>query len=269
MKRLQAFFGLPPRAMVRTVCRHSCYGDAGPPKKNRKGVHRDKFLIACPKLEFSTLEGVTPVGSSTQISELPALIAAARAGDRIALEKLTEGCRPFLLKIANDELDSGLRVKAAASDLVQETLLEGQEAFARFLGNSEAELLNWLRRILRNNLIDQARKYREAAERDIRREKQLDGEKSVSFHKTLEAGEKTPLEGLVELEKQATLEMCLKRLPEEYRRVIEMRHIEGMAFAQIGATLNKSADAARKVWFRALARLRTEMNAHGEFGSSQ
>jgi len=34
-------------------------------------------------------------------------LAAARTGDRGALERLTEACRSFLLKIANDELDLG------------------------------------------------------------------------------------------------------------------------------------------------------------------
>lgn len=195
-------------------------------------------------------------------------LAAARAGDRRALERLTEACRPFLLKIANDDLNSGLRVKSGASDLVQEALFEGQQAFVRFLGNSEGELLIWLRHILRNNLIDEARKYREGSGRDIGKERSLNGEHGASLQRKLQTGQKTPLEDLVGLEKQATLDHCLGRLPEEYRRAIELRHLNEKTFAQIGEALGKSADAARKVWFRALARLRKEMKAHDEAGSS-
>lgn len=195
-------------------------------------------------------------------------LAAARAGDRAALDRLTEACRPYLLRIANAELDSGLRPKCGASDLVQNALLEGQKDFARFVGESEDDLLKWLRRILRNNLIDEARKYLAAAGRDVRRERTLDDDHGGTIREGLPARHATPLEALVGFEKRAALEAGLDRLPDEFRRAIHLRHVEEMTFAQIGEALGKSEEAARKVWFRALARLRQELEAYDEFRSS-
>jgi RNA polymerase sigma-70 factor (ECF subfamily) len=65
----------------------------------------------------------------------------ARAGSPEALGRALEGCRLYLLALAERELDAGLRAKGGASDLVQETFLEAQRDFARFRGDSEAELL--------------------------------------------------------------------------------------------------------------------------------
>jgi len=221
-----------------------------------------------PKTVFGPLREMKPVIEEQANRELAGEFAAARAGDRGALERLTEACRPFLLKIANDELDSGLRVKTAASDLVQTALFKAQQAFAKFLGDSDEELRAWLRHILRNSLIDEARRYRETAARDLGKELSLDAEQGVSLRRELQAGLKTPLDDLVGLEKKAALELCLARLPEEYRRAIQMRHVDEKSFAEIGAALGKSAEAARKIWFRALARLRQELKAHEEFGST-
>ena len=42
---------------------------------------------------------------------------------------LLEGCRQYLLLVANEELDSELTAKSGASDMVQETFLRAQHNF--------------------------------------------------------------------------------------------------------------------------------------------
>ena len=66
---------------------------------------------------------------------VPAWLAAARGGSSDALGQALEACRGYLLTIAQHELDPGLRAKAAASDLVQETFLKAQLHFSDFQGN--------------------------------------------------------------------------------------------------------------------------------------
>ena len=73
-------------------------------------------------------------------------LPAARAGSREALGQVLEACRPYLLRIANEGVAVDVQAKGGASDLVQETFLEAQRDFARFQGNTEAELLPYLRR---------------------------------------------------------------------------------------------------------------------------
>src|SRR5581483_10881364 len=79
-------------------------------------------------------------------------IDQARKGAGDAVGWILEVCRPYLLRIANQELDTDLQAKVAPSDLVQETCLEAQRDFRQFRGSSEQELRAWLRQVLLHNL---------------------------------------------------------------------------------------------------------------------
>ena len=101
-------------------------------------------------------------------------LPAARSGSRKALGEALEACRAYLLVVAQRELDPQLRAKAGASDLVQQTFLEAQRDFPQFQGESEAELLAWLRQVLLNNLSTFTRSYRATEKRRVDREVALD-----------------------------------------------------------------------------------------------
>src|SRR5262249_18371673 len=102
-------------------------------------------------------------------------LARARAGDGEALGRLLDGCRGYLLLIARQELDADLQAKGGASDLVQDTFVDAQRDFIRFVGGDEAELLAWLRRILLNNLANFTRGFRETEKRKVALEVPIDG----------------------------------------------------------------------------------------------
>src|SRR6516165_4598279 len=94
-------------------------------------------------------------------------LAAARSGSREALGQALEACRGYLHLLAQRELDPDLRAKGSASDLVQETFLEAQKDFGRFVGESEDELLAWLRQMLVHNLLNFTRRYRTTQKRKL------------------------------------------------------------------------------------------------------
>src|SRR6516165_7648724 len=93
-------------------------------------------------------------------ADVRALLAAARAGDRTARERLFADCREYLGLAARARVESWLRAKVDASDLVQQTLLEAHRGFGQFHGATEAEWLAWLRCILDHNAADFIRRYR-------------------------------------------------------------------------------------------------------------
>jgi len=92
-------------------------------------------------------------------SAVEGLLQAARAGSAEALGQALEACRGYLLHVARREIAPGQQAKASASDIVQETFLEAERGFPRFGGDSERELLAWLRKLLLNNLGDFTRRY--------------------------------------------------------------------------------------------------------------
>ena len=57
---------------------------------------------------------------------------------------------------------------------------------------------------------------------------------------------------------------ALVRLPEHYRQAVAWRHQEQLSWDEIGQRMSCTADAARKVWSRAIQQLRREL---GELGS--
>jgi RNA polymerase sigma-70 factor (ECF subfamily) len=183
-------------------------------------------------------------------------LARARAGEGEALGQLLVGFRGYLLKIAREELDADLQAKGGASDLVQETFVDARRDFARFVGGDEAELRAWLRRILLNNLANFTRGYRETEKRRVEREVPLD---DGSGDRGLAADQSTPSGQAMKDERAEALVRALEQLPEDYRRVLQLRHEEELSFKEIAEVMGRSPQAVHKLWARAVERLQQDL----------
>ena len=192
-------------------------------------------------------------------TEFGRLLAEARAGSPDALGRILMECREYLLLTADRKLDPELRRKTSASDLVQETFLEAQRDFARFEGERTEELLAWLCQILFHNLANTARCYHGTEKRAVDREGNLARLPEVADETP------TPSRRAASREATAALESALSQLPENYRRVLSLRYQEKQSFAQIGATLSCSSEAARKLWARAVRSLQKMLESPHEF----
>jgi RNA polymerase sigma-70 factor, ECF subfamily len=186
------------------------------------------------------------------------LVHKARTGSSSALGQLLEGCRKYLLLIAHRELDSDLRPKAGASDLVQEAFYEAQCDIAQFRGTTAQEFLAWLTGIMNHRLANHVRHYRGTHKRNVDREIPLSANLDVKY-RGLSSTEVTPSELVIARDEQSQLLAALARLPDQLRRVLVLRTWERASFVEIGVELNISADAARKQWSRAVLRLRQEI----------
>jgi RNA polymerase sigma-70 factor (ECF subfamily) len=192
-------------------------------------------------------------------------IEAARAGDDTMLGCVLESCRTYLLAVAARGLAPDLLAKGGPSDVVQETLLGAYRDFTKFRGATREELLAWLRTILRNHLSVLRRRYRGTLKRRVAAEVSLGvPESSGSPWRFLASDAPTPSARAVRQEQVAALLLALERLPEEYGRVVAWHHHDGLTFEAIGARMGRSAEAARKLWSRALIRLAWEMEPDHE-----
>jgi RNA polymerase sigma-70 factor, ECF subfamily len=188
-------------------------------------------------------------------------LPAARAGSREALGKLLEAARQYLHTIAQQELDVDLRAKNSPSDVVQETFVEVQRSFGHFQGDTEAELLAWMRQLLLHRVGKLRRRYRDTQKRRLAREIALGGDGSSDGPAGgVAANTPSPSGQAMEHEQDQALREALERLPEDYRRVITLRYEEQLPFEEIGRLLQRSPEAARKLWARAVERLHEELD---------
>jgi RNA polymerase sigma-70 factor (ECF subfamily) len=177
-------------------------------------------------------------------------LAEARGGSREALGQLWGLCRPYLLHIADQDLDRVIRPKVAPSDLVQQTFHEAQRDFMQFQGATELELLAWLRRILVHNLDNARQRYR-AWKRQVGREA-LGANGQVP--EAPDPGESPSARARVQ-ERDEAVRRALQRLPERSRQAIVLHLWQKLTFAQVGEQLGCSEEAARKLFRRAAEEL--------------
>jgi RNA polymerase sigma-70 factor (ECF subfamily) len=153
-------------------------------------------------------------------------IEAARQGSPDALGQVLEYCRPYLLAVANEQLETDLQAKAGASDLVQDTFVEAHRDFAVFRGRSEEELLTWLRQILLHNLANVRRQYRATEKRQVQREVSIDSAPEKELRGGLVDDGSSPSAQARAREQDAALERAMEQLPASYRQVIQWRSLE-------------------------------------------
>jgi RNA polymerase sigma-70 factor (ECF subfamily) len=189
--------------------------------------------------------------------EREGLMARARAGDDGALGQLLELYRAYLTLLARVQIGRRLQVKADCADVVQETFLEAARQFASFRGQTEPELVAWLRQILAGCLAHLVRRYYGTQARDVRLERALEQELDQSSRAiNLVAVQSTPSQGAVRREQAVLLADALAGLPDDYREAIVLRHIEGLTFPQVAERKGRSVDSVEKLWLRAVSRLR-------------
>jgi RNA polymerase sigma-70 factor (ECF subfamily) len=188
--------------------------------------------------------------------EVARKLEAARRGSGAALGEVLETCRRYLLSVANQELEPELQAKVSPSDVVQESFLEANRDFGQFQGHTQEDLLAWLRRILVHNLANVRRQFYETDKRRIDREVPLGVALGGRVEDALLAAPPTPGSELAAREQVGKMLQAVERLPEHYREVLWLRHQEGRSFEEIGARTGRSAEAARKVWARAVELLK-------------
>src|SRR5687768_10036922 len=160
---------------------------------------------------------------------LDELVRLARQGDEAGREQLFTACRDYLGGMARVQVESWLRAKVDASDLVQQTLFEAHRDFARFQGATGNELLAWLRRILTHNALDLVRQYHGTAKRQARKEVGLrgSGDESAGGRGAPEpaAPGLSPSEEVIRQDDQLRVAAALSELSEDHRDVIVLRNL--------------------------------------------
>jgi RNA polymerase sigma-70 factor (ECF subfamily) len=201
----------------------------------------------------------TEIMSKVIDSEPEQLLHRAKAGEGPALGRLLELYRAYLVVLARVQIGRRLQGKVDASDLVQEAFLGACRDFPQFRGKTANEFLGWLRQILASLLANLVRHYQGTQGRDVRLERQLIIEldqSSQAMDRALVTPQSSPSQQAIRREQSVLLAEALGRLPEEWRELLILRHLEGLTFPEVARRLDSTVDRVKKQWPRALAALR-------------
>jgi RNA polymerase sigma-70 factor (ECF subfamily) len=193
----------------------------------------------------NTGEGRQPVDFRHTLT----LIHRAKGGDDKAFDRLCERYETRLHDRIRKMIGPEVRGFAQSMDIVQELFVDLVRDFDRFEIRDDEAFLRWATGIARNNIRDLVRRHR------VRRMEMLATNLS---RPAAEAGgpAPTPLEEAERNDLVRVLQEALARLPDDYRRVIELRDIEGRSFAEIAEAIGRPSEgAAQMLHARALARL--------------
>jgi RNA polymerase sigma-70 factor (ECF subfamily) len=176
------------------------------------------------------------------------LLQRARDGSADALNLLYERSAGRLLGYIRARLGRELRARLESRDILQAALLKSVKQLGAFRGQDPRAFQAWLARIAEHEIRDRA-DHQHRLRRDAAREVALDEEAPVP------AITRSALSRILLDERARRLEEALDTLTPEHRQVILMRKFEELSFAEIGARLERSEDAARMLFARAMTAL--------------
>jgi RNA polymerase sigma-70 factor (ECF subfamily) len=173
-----------------------------------------------------------------------ALVDAARAGDRRALEKLLElhqgAVYRFGMKMCGEAED--------AKDVLQETLFAAVRTIPEFRGASSVS--TWLYTIARSFCLKKRRTSKFAPERIESLEAQAESSAEVPDVR------RTPEEDAAARQMRKVLDGAIAELDPMYREVLVLRDVEGLSAAEVGEILGITVEAVKSRLHRARVAVR-------------
>lgn len=136
--------------------------------------------------------------------------------------------------------------ESAAEDIVQEAFIKAWRSIGDF--RMDSSFRSWLHRITVNTTMDYLRKR-------SRREKLETQE--PQWERVMQASE--PAKADVRIDIQTQTQAALKKLSDMERSALMLRHFEGHTIDEIAGELNLSANACKQTIFRAVKKMRIEL----------
>lgn len=169
------------------------------------------------------------------------LITAALGGDQEAYARLMNKYKDAIANLIYRMLNKHQDVE----DLVQEAFIKAFNALHTF--NDEFAFSTWLYKIATNNCIDYLRK-RKLQTFSI--DKPLHGSDG-DYQYEIPDSTYLPDQPILDSQQSVTISNAIERLPEKYKRVIVMRHVQEKSYEDIAIELDLPLGTVKAHIFRA------------------
>jgi RNA polymerase sigma-70 factor (ECF subfamily) len=187
--------------------------------------------------------------STPPIDSLGDLMRAAQQGDGVAYLELLRMITPRVRQIIKRQ--RGFAGIAEVEDLVQDVLLSVHSVRATY--DPARPFVPWLLAIVRNRLVDGARRYARIARREIHVD-----EDDVTFSAP------ATNDDIGELGDAAALHAAVRALPEGQRQAIELLKLKELSLKEAAELSGTSVGALKVATHRAMATLRRTLGKRRE-----
>jgi RNA polymerase sigma-70 factor (ECF subfamily) len=144
-------------------------------------------------------------------------------------------------------LASRLHDSEAAQDLTSQTFLSAFEAFPRYRHNGHFPA--WLFSIARSKLVDYLRKENRLSG------VWLEGSGEVPCD---------PLQEIVQGERVAALRSLIESLADDEQELLRLRYMAELSFSDMAVLLKRNEPAVKKIFYRLLARMHSQLESKHE-----
>jgi RNA polymerase sigma-70 factor (ECF subfamily) len=169
------------------------------------------------------------------------LVAEALSGREDSYKKLVDKYdRPIFFHIRKM-----IKEQEMVEDLVQEVFIKAFKNLGSY--SNEYAFSTWLYRIATNHTIDYLRKKKLQTFSISDPIKTKDGEMEVQLPDTSFATDAP----VIKSERKAIVQHAIQNLPEKYRRVIQMRHMDELSYDEIATELDLPLGTVKAHIFRA------------------
>ena len=186
-------------------------------------------------------------GGEEDRSGLSTIIDAARRGGEESLDRLLKVAYVYCRLFAIQQTPKRMSAKFDPSDVGMVSIVDVARDICSFQGRSR-EFFGWLRQIVHHNAIDLQRRHGRSAEKEC-----LDDSK---LHNIPAPSAADPVLRMEEIEQVAKV---MGKLSADHTAVLRLRVWEDLKWEEIGRKLNRSADASRQLFARALDAVRSDL----------
>lgn len=174
--------------------------------------------------------------------ETQRLLNAALNGTDEQLGILLERMRPRLVLWCASHMSADLRAHLEPDDAAQEILVAVHKDFRTYRGPASTPFFKWFFVIADHKLKDLVDFFGAKKRQKI--------EPVMSFTQT------SPSQAVVRQEEIARMNLAIAQLPEDHRLVLRLYKLEGRDVEEVAQIMNRTANAVRILYCRALKELR-------------
>lgn len=180
------------------------------------------------------------------------LVDKAKQGDQRAFERLLKKYRKsvfyMILKMVKNTDDS--------EDLTQEAFAKAFSSIEKF--DATYAFSTWLFRIATNNCIDHIRKKRLQT---VSIDAPIDGDDGGEIQMELKSTDLDfdPGDAMLKQQRHRYLKMAMDRLPEKYRKLVELRYFEEFSYEEVAEKMKLPLGTVKAQLFRARELLAIEL----------